>query len=271
MRWIVAFAALVTIVAGVATAASAQTAGATRRSPDAAVLGASMAHYYEKPFDILEFVSQWERLPGVRPEGLVGFLAGIATKQSSLVKPLVTAKLEPRTQAAVVEGLRLGGRVTEARAAAQSWGWPADKMAQITELPPLTGMRAQSAGQLDAMWGAFFATGDTAYVRPILNFYVFTATRRDVDAQDIVEIAKAHYRRSADGNEKVKAIAGKYPQDVFIRMVHASSALWSLASNSSQHTRVAKELDQYTQAQPDSPAFKGLKELREMRAPSRAP
>ena len=70
--------------------------------------------------------------------------------------------------------------------------------------------------------------------------------------------------------EAVEAIKTKYPQETFMRVVFASSALWSLESNARQHKFVAAALDRYTKGNPASAANQGLAEMRKEVAARRA-
>ena len=60
----------------------------------------------------------------------------------------------------------------------------------------------------------------------------------------------------------MEALKNKYPQDTFMRVVFASSALWSLDSNARQHKFVAAALNDFQKGKAGSPASAGLAEMR---------
>jgi hypothetical protein len=260
-RSIAAFSFAVLSLAATLEPASPQPAPNRSAAPqDLRELGNALSHYYEKPFDIAQFLAKWEPHGAPAREGTIGFLAGVFAKTPDEI-PKVTAatSLGRRAQEVVIHGLRLADRHPEALSAAASWGWPQEHIASITPLRPLLQAPATQPGTFDVLWAASFATGDAAYVRPIFDYYASVAAQGGVDVQDIVTIVLA--RAGAD-KEKVQAIAKKYSRETFQKVVFASTALWSLGSNAGQHKFVAAALAQYLKAQPSSPAAKGFSELR---------
>ena len=260
-RPIAAFSFAVLLLAATLSPLSPQEA---RESPATQLnvreLGSALSHYYEKPFDIAEFLVKWEQSGAPARDGVMGFLAGVfATKPDEIAKVTAATNLGPTAQTAVVQGLRLADRYAEASGAASGWGWSKSQIEAITPARPLRQTTAEYPRTFDVLWAASFATGDAAYVRPIFNYYTSVAAQDGIDAQDIVTIVVA--RRSAN-KEAVQAIAKKYPRETFQKVVFASTALWSLESNARQHKFVAAALDQYLKAEPNSPVAKGVNEVR---------
>jgi hypothetical protein len=163
-------------------------------------------------------------------------------------------------QMTIAQGLLYAGRADDAKAAAQKWGWPAEGVARLTPIEPLITRPVTLPNHFDLLWGASFATGDAAYVRPIYNYYAAAVSQPDIDVGDVVQVVAAY------GNQaKTKEIAGKYPRETFIKLLYAVSALWSLDSNARQHKFVAATLDQFKQQSPQSAAVVGLDALRKAR------
>lgn len=219
----------------------------------------ALARYYERSFDVPQFLSEWERLGAPAREGMAGFLAGLFAKYPDRIRPAAAAKLGLEGQVAVIQGLRFAGKHTEAINAAKQWNWPPEQIAPITPLQPLRGMKAEGPVAFDIMWAASFATADAAYVRPIFDYYASVAAQPEIDVRDIVAVVMAKHRPN---NEAIQALAKKYPRETFMRLLYASSALWSLESNARQHKFVAAALDRYAKDLPTSPATQGLAELR---------
>ena len=225
-------------------------------------LSAAVARYYEKPFDIPKFLSAWESSGARGTPGILGFLAGVCAKHPAKIHTRVTARLNRETQAVVIQSLRLAGRVADAKRAAEQWGWPPEQIAPITPVRPLREMKAEAPAHFDTFWGASFATGDAAYVRPIYDYFATIANQPDIDARDIVVVAVATHRRDADA---VQAVAKKYPRDTTVRIIYAASALWSLESNGRQHKYAATALDRYTKENAGTAAIKALEQMRSFR------
>ena len=241
-----------------ATASLAQ----DRRTPTVNELGAALSRYYEKPVDIPTLLAELEK-SGVGVDArdrVMGFLAGLFVKDPGQIKIVTaTTTFGRQTQAVVIQGLRLAGRHADALAAAKAWGWPPDQMAPITPVTPLRQAKVSHPSSFDVMWAASFATGDAAYVRPIYDYYESVATLPSVDVRDMVALVMLRHKPDKDAMEALK---NKYPQDTFMRIVFASSALWSLESNARQHKFVATALSGYQKEKPGSPAATGLAEMR---------
>ena len=91
--------------------------------------------------------------------------------------------------------------------------------------PALGQAPAEHPRSFDVLWAASFAIGDAAYLRPIYEYYAAVAAQPGVDVHDIVTAVLAKQR-----NDKaaLEALGKKYPREALLRVVFASSALWSL-------------------------------------------
>lgn len=233
------------------------------QSMDLSALTVAMTRYYERPVDILTMLTSWEKLGGPGPDAMMGFLAGYFAKYPDRIPQVTKAPLGQKAQLFVVQGLRLADRVNDARVAAWHWNWPANEHAKITSVTPLAKAKATGAQVFDVMWGASFATGDATYVRPIYDFLSGIISEPGTDVSDIITMVA--FKNRVASQDAVKLIAAKYPKETFVRIAHASSALWSLESNGRQHKFVATALEQYAKQQPQSPAIKALDEVRKAR------
>ena len=231
-----------------------------RAAPSATDLDRAISRYYEKPVNILILLSDLERSGVIGRDPLMGFFAGIFAKHPEQIRTVTAAtSLGRQTQAMVVQGLRLAGRHADAVAAAKAWGWPPEQIAPITPVTPLRQAKANHPSSFDVLWAASFATGDPVYVRPIYDYYESVAALPGVDVRDLVSIMMLRHRPN---KEAMEALKNKYSQETFVRVVFASSALWSLDSNARQHKFVAAALSEFQKGNAASPASAGLVEMR---------
>lgn len=217
------------------------------------------SRYYEKPVDLATWLTAWERLGAPGTSSTLGFLAGVFTKYPDQIGVAMKAPLNRTAQTMVIQALRLAGKTSEAKRASQGWNWPPEQTERITPVLPLHSIKPKAAEGFDTFWGASFATGDPAYVRPIYNFYAAAVSQPDIDLKDVVAVVIARHRRD---NQTIADLGKKHSREIFLRIVVASSALWSLESNARQHKFVAAALDSYVKEQPSSPAVRGLIDLR---------
>ena len=101
-------------------------------------------------------------------------------------------------------------------------------------------------------------------VRPIYDYLAAFLSEPGVNVADVVTMVAFKHRLV--NQEAVKEMAGKYPKETFVRIAHASSALWSLESNARQHKFVAAALEQYAKQQPQSPVVKAIDDVRKLRS-----
>jgi hypothetical protein len=250
--------ALVLVVTAAILPVSAQNAPAISQ-PRLSEYQAALGRYYEKPFDIPRFILDWQGKGRPVEDTVIGFLAGVFAGHPDQIEKVAAGSYQPLTQVPLIRSMFLAGKALEARRTAERWGWGADKVAEMPAITPLHQMKVERPEAFDVLWAASFAAGDARYLRPVYDYYVDVVGQDGVDAADIATIALA---RHADNREAVRALAPKYPRETFIRVVYASSALWSLESNSRQHKFVATALDGYATEQPDGKAAKALQDYR---------
>ena len=223
--------------------------------------------YYEKPFDVPAYIQAWEKAGRQGSDAVLGFLAGVFTKSPQQVARVGALTLEKPAQLIIVQALRFAQKADDARMFAQRWGWPVDELARIAPVPSLLTTRPEQPGHFDTFWGASFATGDAAYVRPIFDYYAGATTEPDIDVNDIVAVVVS---RSKSDKDTTDQIARKYPRERLRWVIFAASALWSLDSNARQHRFVATALDSYVKESPASAASKGVLAVRAaLNAPAR--
>jgi hypothetical protein len=266
---IVRYGALALIILGCLPPAHAQE---KPKAPPPALseYGVQMSRYYEKPFDVPAFLTSWQRLGGEGRDAMMAFLAGLFVKHPDQIRIVTARSYERHAEATVIQGLRLAGKTPEALRAAERWGWPPEQMKPITPVVPLARIKADSPQAFDLLWAASFASADEIYVRPIYAYFASVASEKGVDPADLAATALARHARNTDVG---RTLSAKYPRDVFIRIVYAASALWSLESNARQHRFVAAAVDRFVKEQPDTVAAKTFtgyaRQVRALGAPQR--
>ena len=262
------FALLVSTLPGAAQQSPAQPGPAQQRpAPNAD--HELLTYFYKdpRPERLTGFLARFQETPvAEQPSAfpaLTGFFAAVCTAHPDKFPSMVPANLKPKTAVAIAAAVRLCGNERVAAALKQTLEKsPPDEQtkAGIASLPPrLSGLRVTHPMHLDILWSASFATANPAYVRLIYDYYESVAALPGVDVRDLVSIMTLRHRPN---KEALEAIKNKYPQDTFIRVVFASSALWSLESNARQHTFVATALGGYEKEKPGSPASAGLADMR---------
>lgn len=225
--------------------------------PTSKELSEAITFHYKKPADVVAVLHAYERLD-IRPEPMMGFLAGLFVRNPAVINIIAKTPLQRKGQAIVIQALRLADKTPQALVLAKEWQWPPEQIVPIKPVVPLLRIRAESPMTFDTLWAASFATGNPQYVRPIFSYYAEVAS--EVDVFDVVKIVTLRHRVN---KEPLDFLKQKYPEKTLMRVVIASSALWSLESNGRQHQFVAEALKAYEKEQPNSPAIKGLRELRQ--------
>lgn len=234
-------------------------AGAQQQQQQPAAQLPRLDRYYEKPFDVVAYLRAWDKAGRHGADVVLGFLAGVFTKQPKEVARMADVGIDRGGQVIVIQALRFAQKAPEARGFAEKWGWSKEDVANIDVVRPLAATRPEQPNHFDTLWGAAFATGDASYVRPIYDYYAGVAGESDIDVNDIVAIVVAQSKSDRDA---MGAFAKKYPRERLRWLVYGASALWSLDSNAQQHRFVAAALEQYKKEAPNSQATKGLAALR---------
>jgi hypothetical protein len=189
---------------------------------DPAELNLAMMHFYEEPDPkqisvIIRSISDHqvlEREEAIPP--ITGFLAVAAQRYPSHVEEwsIVISSLPRSDQLHLWRALWLADIPETHRALARAQETGLIPGNQPFHAPPsLRSLYVATASDLDALWGAFFASGDTVYVGRIIAVL-------DWDLQEI----EAAYQQDRN--------AGIYKPGVW------SAAKWSLTANSREHASV---------------------------------
>lgn len=243
----------------------AATAGAqTSRTPSPDL--PNIERYYERPFDVPSFVLAWEKTGRLGADGVLGFLAAIFANEPEQIARVSTLPLAKPAQTIVIQALRFAQKSDEARALAQRWNWPPREQANIAPVRPLLATRPEQPSHFNTFWGASFAAGDAAYIRPIYDYYAGALAEPDIGVDQVVGMVLARIRGD---REAAEAIARNYPRERVRWVVFGASALWSLDANARQHRFVAEAIAQFVRETPEGLAVKGLRMLRSaLREPS---
>jgi len=189
---------------------------------------------------------------------LVGFFAATFQRHRDWIDKLLPTRFDAKTADLVSAALRLAGQTPSSTLAARlsAAGHDAKLSAELAELPTrLEDLRVASPTHLDILWGAFFATGDPRYVRPILDFFAGVANQSDAVAIDITRLTVA---MSSGAKDDLQQIKSRHDQPTLVRMIYASTAELALIANARNFPVVKRTLTDYVAANRDKPAAKSL-------------
>jgi len=181
-------------------------AAAQQRQPAAPQLP-RIDRYYEKPFDVVTFLRAWEKAGRLGADAVLGFLAGVFTKHPKEVARMADVGLERAGQIIIVQALRFAQKTPEARAFTEKWGWSKEDIANIAPVAPLAQTRPEQPNHFDTLWGAAFATGDAAYVRPIYDYYAGVTREPDIEISQRAGLRHSWPRPDVDGGVVAKSDA----------------------------------------------------------------
>ncbi len=253
------FTAAVAIGMAVCLQAPAPAQAQTAAAPSASDREASdrLTYFYRKPAlgevpDLMRRLTSLETADRAGPS-IVGFIAGLAKRHPDRIKEMFPPSLPLKAQQLAFIGVGAARPRAEALALAKSYGLTVPDDIKLTF--SLNDKKAEGAQEFDFFWGASFATGDGAYVRPILEHYRSVAERPDIKVKDIVAVVAAQQTKKTDELTEMRARLG---DDKLVEIVVAASALWSLNSNATQHAFVKKEVDDFLKRRKGTPAAEGL-------------
>lgn len=190
---------------------------------------------------------------------LVGFFAATFQRHPDWIDKLLPARFDAKTADVVLAALQLSGQPPPAatlRARLSAAGQDAKLGAELAGLPTkLEDLKVAFPTHLDILWGAFFATGDTRYVRPILDFFAAVANQSDAVAIDITRLTVAMSSGAKDDLQQVKS---RHDQVTLVRMIYASTAELALIANARSFPAVKRTLADYVAANGEKPAAKSL-------------
>lgn len=129
---------------------------------------------------------------------------------------------------------------------------------------------SDSAFNLDLLWTAYFATGDNAYLKKILNYInrqdhfiliaAYEVVNRNMLSAACPADSKCPYQ---DMSDIFSAAKRKYPanyQKMINRIMTVSAALWSLSANSEQNSVLAKRIGIIVKENPKLDYWKKINE-----------
>jgi hypothetical protein len=190
---------------------------------------------------------------------LVGFFAATFQRHPDWIDKLLPTRFDAKTADLVSAALQLSGQPAPAatlRARLSAAGHDAKLSAELARLPArLEDLKIAFPTHLDIMWGAFFATGDTRYVRPILEFFAGIANQSDAVALDITRVTVAMSSGPKDDLQQVKS---RHDQSTLLRIIYASTAELALIANARNFPAVKRTLADYVAANGGKPAAKSL-------------
>lgn len=155
-------------------------------------------------------------------ESLATFIGAILHQHPELIaKYFPDISALPQDEQQPVAFLLAQSDTDEARAVLKK-----SKFADLADKPPTVSptMLITSPSDLDMCWSEFLATGDTAYIRPVISALEFAKYAGSID----------NYKKSAKTDEDQRKA---YLEATW------RSALWSLGSNAEQHPVVMQYLE----------------------------
>jgi hypothetical protein len=141
-----------------------------------------------------------------------------------------------------------------------AWGGPARDVVAQSVMQRLTQLRPANPDGLDVLWGAFFATGETRYVQPILDAYERFANASEQRSEDV--LAFGRFSETRGDPAAIRAALARYSDAERPAFLTAGAALWGLKANARQHAPVARFLSQYEAREAGKPAGRTLKAYR---------
>lgn len=197
----------------------------------------------------------WEAYPP-----FAGLLAVVFKNDGGMIEKVMPDRLTPKMADTMAAAIRLSGRENvpqSVRDRLAKAGSDPVLSAQFANLPRrLADLRIVTPTHLDILWGAFFASGSSEYVRMILDFFAAMANRSEAIAIDITKVAI-----SMSGGPKtiLGELRGKYENDLGFAIIVAAMAEWALWSNARQHPEVNAVVTAYIAEHPTSFATRSLK------------
>ena len=192
-----------------------------------------------------------------------GFFAVVFRAHPDWIERLVPANINSRAAPTISAALQLAGQPAISQSLQSRLANAASDQRLSQELANLPAriedLRITLPTHFDILWGAFFASGDSRYVRPILDFFAKTANRSELVALDVTKTAVA---MSGGPQDILSQLKGKYGDAVTVEIVYAATAEWGLSSNATRHPAVDSAVTAYIAENPKSYATKSLSVFR---------
>lgn len=209
-----------------------------------------------------EHAAKWDAYPVV-----AGFFAVVFGKYPDRIEQLIPARLNPQSAVALTAALRMSGN----QAIAVKLKPKLDQAGQDEKLAEAFGnlptrledLAIRSPAHLDILWGASFASGDTRYVRTIIEFFAQVANRSE---QMTADIAKVVIGMAGGPKDIFGELKSRYGADTGLVIV-AAAALWATESNARQHPFVEQAVTAYINENPGTYATQAMAAMRPRNKP----
>ena len=222
----------------------------------AANTGDVMTYYYRSPdpSKIASFLVELdqsgllERKASTVPPTL-GFFGALFMRHPEYIDTWTSGSYSPVIQRMIAAALHVSGRGVMAADYARKNGIYDEVAVFLQNAPPLKVMQIRSTGDLDVMWGATFAAGNSIYVDRIIDMVAKNITF-GAYGDDVLLMYDVMQGRA--DKSKLKSIVLQYGEERFVEMASVASAVWSIVSNSKQHPFVAKAVQDRISKAPKS-------------------
>lgn len=226
----------------------------------------SMMNYHESPdlsvvFDLVRDAERKRVLEADSSRSsYVGFLAGIFIENPGHVEQFLSAFQKRDTQYVLAEALTYAGNRKRAIQYIKDNGWGLVPVRNLEQMPTsLMELKLLHPSNLDIIWGASFATGNTDYPTLIVDLVAWAIESDTYDVDDLLQMSAGIVRR----NERpdLDALLKKYGFEKFYQMGAVSSAIWSLGSNASRFPFVMEAVTRKIEQKPNSKVSHILKRI----------
>jgi hypothetical protein len=212
-----------------------------------------------RPERLIGFLDRVEASPALQNRNayplIAGFYAAVFRSHPDDIDKLVPQSLDARTAETIAAALRLSGNRAmyqrfEPRLAAT--GRDLDIAVMFVNLPSrLEQLEVTSSTSLNILWGAAFASGDTTFVRMILDFFARTANLDEAVGRDLVGAVAGQPRDINDMRRQYGVLGTR-------QILFVTEALVTLQMNAQRHAFVNGVITKYISEHPGTTAQKVL-------------
>lgn len=193
------------------------------------------------------------RNPDSRPH-VAGFLAALFLRHPEIVTSWTAERFAPETETTVAAALLLAGRAAEAEAHPGARQRPADPQTAVLFVGgDLRRRPVETPSDLDALWGAAFATGDAAWPARILDRIETGLGPGGHPVEDLLPLSELRLLRRSDARAYVAEFRARLGEERFREAYLLGTAVWGAVSNAEQHDFVAELLQGRIAADLESP------------------
>jgi len=160
---------------------------------------------------------------------IIGFMAGLLATDPQR-KDLLPSDASHRLRADLALAYGLSGQPERGLAVAREIGLDEKQQAIISSSPSLRKLTIRNPTELDYLWGAAFATGDSAYIKPIVQRFMQLADQPQ-KANDVLAMTEFMHMRRSD----MRTIKERYDRPTLLDLALASAILAALSKNAAEH------------------------------------